>query len=44
MTEASILKGIIRVPLFGGYIGAAAFLALFLLLLPAGLTWYREGR
>ncbi len=44
MTEASVLKGVIRVPLFGGYIGVAAFLALFLLLLPAGLTWYREGR
>jgi hypothetical protein len=44
MTDASVLKGIIRVPLFGGYVGAGAFLALFLLLLLPGLTWYREGR
>ena len=43
-TEASVLKGIVRVPLFGGTIGAAAFLALFVLLLLPGLTWYREGR
>jgi len=43
-TEASVLKGITRVPLFGGTIGAAAFLALFVLLLMPGLTWYREGR
>jgi hypothetical protein len=43
-TEASVLKGIVRVPLFGGTIGAAAFLALFVLLLMPGLTWYREGR
>src|SRR5215472_2479592 len=38
-TEASVLKGIVRVPLFGGTIGAAAFLALFVLLLMPGLTW-----
>jgi len=43
-TEASVLKGIVRVPLFGGTIGAAAFLALFVLLFMPGLTWYREGR
>jgi hypothetical protein len=43
-TEASVLKGIVRVPLFGGTIGAAAFLALFVLLVMPGLTWYREGR
>jgi hypothetical protein len=44
MTDASVLKGIVRVPLFGGHAGAAAFLALFLLLLPAGMAWFREGR
>jgi hypothetical protein len=43
-TEASVLKGVVRVPLFGGALGAAAFLALFVLLLLPGLTWYREGR
>jgi hypothetical protein len=44
MTDASVLKGIIRVPFFGGYAGFAAFLALLLLLVPAGMTWFREGR
>ena len=44
MTEASVLKGIVRVPLFGGYAGPAAFLALLALLLMPGLTWFREGR
>jgi hypothetical protein len=44
MTEASVLKGIIRVPLFGGYAGPAAFLALLVLLLLPALTWFREGR
>ncbi|MCP4382571.1 MAG: hypothetical protein GY798_14335 [Hyphomicrobiales bacterium] len=44
MTEASVLKGIVRVPLFGGYAGPAAFLALLILLLLPGLTWFREGR
>jgi hypothetical protein len=44
MTDASVLKGIVRGPLFGGHAGAAAFLALFLLLLPAGMAWFREGR
>ena len=44
MTEASVLKGIVRVPLFGGYAGPAAFLALLALLLLPGLTWFREGR
>ncbi len=43
-SEASVLKGIVRIPLFGGTLGAAAFLALFVLLLLPGLTWYREGR
>ncbi len=43
-TEASVLKGVVRVPLFGGTLGAAAFLALFVLLLMPGLTWFREGR
>jgi len=44
MTEASVLKGIVRVPLFGGYAGPAAVLALLALLLLPGLTWFREGR
>ena len=44
MTEASVLKGIIRIPIFGGYAGPAAFLALLVLLLLPGLTWFREGR
>jgi hypothetical protein len=44
MTEASVLKGIVRIPLFGGQIGAAAALALLVLLLLPGLTWFREGR
>ncbi|WP_421726550.1 hypothetical protein [Bauldia sp.] len=44
MTDASVLKGIVRVPLFGGYAGPAAFLALLVLLLLPGLTWFREGR
>jgi hypothetical protein len=44
MTEASVLKGIIRIPVFGGYAGPAAFLALLVLLLLPGLTWFREGR
>ena len=44
MTDASVLKGIVRVPLFGGYVGPAAFLALIVLLLAPGLTWFREGR
>ena len=44
MTDASVLKGIVRAPLFGGYAGAAAFLALLALLFMPLLTWYREGR
>jgi hypothetical protein len=44
MTEASVLKGIVRVPLFGGYAGQAAFLALLVLLLLPAATWFREGR
>ncbi len=44
MTDASVLKGIVRVPLFGGYAGPAAFLALIVLLFLPGLTWFREGR
>ena len=44
MTEASVLKGIARVPLFGGYAGPAAFLALLILLLLPAFTWFREGR
>ena len=44
MTEASVLKGITRVPVFGGYAGPAAFLALLVLLLLPAVTWFREGR
>ncbi len=44
MTEASVLNGIARVPLFGGYAGPAAFLALLVLLLLPAVTWFREGR
>ncbi|HET7715100.1 MAG TPA: hypothetical protein VFK86_05690 [Bauldia sp.] len=44
MTEASVLKGIVRVPLFGGYAGPAAFLALLVLILLPAVTWFREGR
>ncbi len=44
MTEASVLKGIVRVPLLGGYAGPAAFLALLVLLFLPALTWFREGR
>ena len=44
MTEANVLKGIVRIPLFGGYAGPAAFLALLALLILPGLTWFREGR
>ena len=32
MTDASVLKGVVRVPFFGGYAGVAAFLALIALL------------
>ncbi|MCB1487747.1 MAG: hypothetical protein KDJ88_09840, partial [Bauldia sp.] len=44
MTEASVLKGVVRVPVLGGYAGPAAFLALLVLLFLPALTWYREGR
>ncbi|SDB47506.1 DUF7408 domain-containing protein [Bauldia litoralis] len=44
MTEASVLKGIVRVPLLGGYAGPAAFLALLVLLFLPAFTWFREGR
>ncbi|MBB3933163.1 hypothetical protein GGR25_004227 [Kaistia hirudinis] len=38
MTEASVLKGVDRLPLFSGFLGLA------LLLGAAATTWYREGR
>ena len=38
MTEASVLKGVGRLPLFGGLLGLA------LLLGTIAVTWYREGR
>lgn len=38
MTEASVLKGIDRLPLFAGFLGLA------LLLGALAATWYREGR
>ncbi len=47
MTEASVLKGITRVPLFTGFIGVFGIAGLFGLLALLGLpfaTWMREGR
>lgn len=38
MTEASVLKGIDRWPLFSGFLGLAALLGIL------AATWYREGR
>jgi hypothetical protein len=38
MTEASILKGIDRLPLFAGFLGLAILLG------AVAATWYREGR
>ena len=38
MTEASLLTGIDRVPLFAGFIGLAILAGLL------AMTWYREGR
>ncbi|MCX5495215.1 hypothetical protein OSH11_10900 [Kaistia dalseonensis] len=38
MTEASVLKGVDRLPLFSGFLGLAILLGL------ATATWYREGR
>jgi hypothetical protein len=38
MTEASILKGVDRLPLFAGLLGLALLLGAF------AATWYREGR
>jgi hypothetical protein len=37
-SDASILKGLDRLPLFGGFLGLALLLGLF------SLTWWREGR
>jgi hypothetical protein len=44
MTDANLLKGIVRMSLFGGNASAIALLALLALLLPPIATWYREGR
>jgi hypothetical protein len=47
MTEASVLKGITRVPLFGGFLTLFGVAGLFGLLALVGLpfaTWLREGR
>jgi len=47
MTDASVLKGITRVPLFYGFIGLFGVAGLFGLLALVGLpfaTWLREGR
>jgi len=38
MTEASVLKGVDRWPLFSGFLGLAALLGIM------AATWYREGR
>jgi hypothetical protein len=38
MTEASVLRGVNRLPLFAGFLGLA------LLLGAVAATWYREGR
>ena len=38
MTEASILRGVDRLPLFAGFLGLAILLGVF------AATWYREGR
>ncbi|SHF13965.1 hypothetical protein SAMN02745157_1737 [Kaistia soli DSM 19436] len=38
MTEASLLTGVDRIPLFSGFLGLAILLGL------AAATWYREGR
>jgi hypothetical protein len=38
MTEARVLKGVDRLPLFGGLVGLALLLGAF------AATWYREGR
>jgi hypothetical protein len=38
MTEASVLRGVDRLPLFAGFLGLA------LLLGTLAATWYREGR
>ena len=38
MTEASLLTGVERLPLFSGFLGLAILLGL------AAATWYREGR
>ena len=47
MTDASVLKGISRIPLFTGFLGVFGIAGLFGLLALVGLpfaTWIREGR
>jgi hypothetical protein len=47
MTEASVLKGVTRVPLFYGFVGLFGVASLFGLIALVGLpfaTWLREGR
>jgi hypothetical protein len=38
LTEASVLRGVDRWPLFSGFLGLAALLGVM------AATWYREGR
>ena len=38
MTEASVLRGVSRLPLFAGFLGLAILLGAI------SATWYREGR
>jgi hypothetical protein len=47
MTDASVLKGVSRIPLFFGFLGLFGVAGLFGLLALVGLpfaTWVREGR
>jgi hypothetical protein len=38
MTEASVLRGVSRLPLFAGFLGLAILLG------AVSAMWYREGR